>query len=77
MIYFKLFKIEIFYIHIQIQIQMEHWLNVLKQDENNIEALFWLANNNDKHQKEYIEKGLTIDPYNILFINLLNKIKKK
>jgi SpoVK/Ycf46/Vps4 family AAA+-type ATPase len=45
---------------------MEHWLNVLKQDENNIEALFWLANNNDKHQKEYIEKGLTIDPNNIL-----------
>jgi hypothetical protein len=45
---------------------MEYWLNKLNENENDTEALFWLANNNDKNQKYYIEKGLSIDSDNVL-----------
>jgi TPR repeat protein len=45
---------------------MEYWLSMLEINENDVDALFWLANNNDKHQKEYIKRGLEIDPNHIL-----------
>jgi TPR repeat protein len=45
---------------------MEYWLNKLKDNENDVEALFQLANNNDINQKKYIENGLEFDPNNIL-----------
>jgi len=41
-------------------------MNNFINDENDINVLFQLANNNDKNQKYYIEKGLSIDPNNIL-----------
>jgi hypothetical protein len=45
---------------------MEYWLNKLNENENDTEALFHLANNNDKNQEYYINKGLSINSDNIL-----------